>query len=116
MFNKKIVHPYVCVFCSCMCELCIFKIQSVLTIHLTLSSVALIALTVTFLGGWDGGACIVWNSLVGSEGTDGPTTFLAISRNLYKVNGIKPTTVSVIASGLDSSKIGNHVLFLAVCA
>lgn len=70
-----------------------------LTIHLTRSSVALIALTVTFLGGYAGGACIVWNSLVGSEGVEAPTTLFAINRNLYIVKGTNPVTVIVVASG-----------------
>lgn len=87
-----------------------------LTIHLTLSSVSLMARTVTFRGGWDGGAWMVWNSLVGSDGSEGPTTLRAISRRRYRVNGISPTTVRVMASGLDSSNTGNQEVFRAVCA
>lgn len=87
-----------------------------LTIHLTRTSVADIALTVTFQGGCAGGACIVWNSLVESEAFEGPTTFTAMMRNLYTENGTKWFTVNVTASGFDSSNTGNQVVFRAVWA
>ena len=48
-------------------------------IHLTLSDVADITLMVEFSGGCFGGAWIVWNSLVGSDGSDAPTMLLAMS-------------------------------------
>lgn len=53
----------------------------VLTIQRTLKLVALTARTVTFLGGCRGGACMVWNSLQGSDGADDPTTLLATTRS-----------------------------------
>lgn len=64
----------------------------ILTIHRTRRLVALTARTVTFLGGCCGGACIVWNSLQGSDGGEDPTTLVAINRSLYVVNGIRPVT------------------------
>lgn len=86
-----------------------------LTIQRTRSSVALMALTVTFRGGCAGGAWMVWNSLVGSDGSDIPTTFLAINLSRYVVNGTKSVTVMVLASGSDISNTVNQEEFLAVC-
>lgn len=57
---------------------------------------------------------MVWNSLVDSDGSEGPTTFTAINRNLYVVKGIKLFTLRVVASGLDSSYMGNQDTFLRV--
>lgn len=87
-----------------------------LTIHRTLNSLADIARTVTFHGGCAGGACNVSNSFVASEGSEGPTTFTAIKRSWYLVNGIKLWTVNAVASGFDSSYTENHEVFRAVWA
>lgn len=87
-----------------------------LTIHLTLNSVALIARTVTFLGGKAGGAWMVWNSFEDSEGCECPTTLLAIRRNRYWVKGTNPVTVMDLASGSDTSYITNQDTFLVVWA
>jgi hypothetical protein len=59
---------------------------------------------------------MVWNSLVGSEGDEDPTTLFEIIRNLYSINGTSPVTVSVVASGSDTSNTGTQVAFLAVQA
>ena len=54
-------------------------------IHLTLSCLALTALKVTFMGGCLGGAWMVWNRCVGSEGLEGPTTLWATSLSSYSM-------------------------------
>ena len=74
------------------------------------------ARTVTLCGGCAGGAWIVWNSLVGPDGSDGPTTLLEMMRSLYKVKGVRPVTFSVVAFGAFFSSTLNHDVFLAVWA
>lgn len=59
---------------------------------------------------------MVWNSLVGSEADEAPTTLLEIIRSLYSINGTNPVTVRVVASGSDTSNTGTQVAFLAVRA
>lgn len=59
---------------------------------------------------------MVWNSLHGSEGADDPTTLVAITRNLYVVNGMRPMTSIDCASGAFTSYIVTQEELRAVCA